>query len=159
MIVGRMEHWRERLNGAAWTRAFEALERLNAQSPEGKAALGEDGMYLNVMSYSTRSPESADAVLESHRLMADIQMALAGSERIDWFPAESLAIKTPYDPAKDAQFYDRPSPAPASIDVEPGTFVILFPEDAHMPQLVTGRGDGHVKKVVVKVPLAALAKE
>jgi biofilm protein TabA len=156
MIVGRIEHWRERLRGAAWTRAFEALERLDANTPEGKITLGDDGMYLNVMSYATRAPEDAGAVLESHRHMVDIQMTLDGSERIDWFPAESLAIKTPYDAARDAQFYHRPDAAPASVNVAPGTFVVLFPEDAHMPQLATARGNARVKKVVVKVPLTAL---
>jgi YhcH/YjgK/YiaL family protein len=154
MIVGRLEHWHERLRGSVWRAVFAALERLDETSPEGKSQIDHDDIYLSVMSYATRRPEAEDAVLESHRQYLDVQMVLSGSERIDWFPAESLTIKTPYDPARDARFYNRPGPAPASVDVHPGTFVVLYPEDAHMPQLITAAGHAHVKKVVVKVKLS-----
>ncbi len=156
MIVGRLQHWRERFSGSAWTRAFDALESVSGDSPEERTPLGNDGMYMRVMSYATRSPVSENAVLEAHRVMVDVQVALQGSERIDWFPLESLTAKDVYDPANDVQRYHRPGPAPASVDVVHGTFVVLFPEDAHMPQLVTARGDERVKKVVVKIPLASL---
>jgi len=159
MIVGRFVHWRERMPGSAWERAFEALERVGADDPEVITPLGDDGMYLRVMSYPTRHPEADNTVLESHRDMVDIQMTLQGSERIDWFATESLQAKTPYDAEKDRFLYQRPGPAAASVDVLPGMFVVLFPEDAHMPQLITHRGDAQVKKVVVKVPLATLAAD
>jgi YhcH/YjgK/YiaL family protein len=156
MIVGRIEHWRSRLPGMVWRKVFRALEELSEVSAEGKVAIEGEDLYLNVMSYATRQPDDPEAILESHREYVDVQMVLAGSERIDWFPAESLEIEKPYDAGRDAQFYRRPGAAPASVDVLPGTFVVLFPEDAHMPQLVTAAGHGRVKKVVAKVRLAKL---
>jgi YhcH/YjgK/YiaL family protein len=160
MIVGRLVHWRERMPGAAWGRAFEALERVRADDPEVITPLGDDGMYLRVMSYPTRRPEADNTVLESHRDMVDIQVTLHGSERIDWFATESLQPKAPYDVEKDRFLYHRPpGPALASVDVLPGMFVVLFPEDAHMPQLITHRGDAEVKKVVVKVPMTLLTRQ
>jgi YhcH/YjgK/YiaL family protein len=156
MIVGRIGHWRERFSGSVWARAFTALQRVNALSAEERSTLGDDGMYMRVMSYATRAPEADNAVLESHRVMVDVQMALVGTERIDWFPLETLTATDTYDLGKDVQHYRRPGPAPASVDLQPGTFVVLFPEDAHMPQLVTASGDERVKKVVVKIPVASL---
>jgi len=157
MIVAQLEHWSRRLSSKVWARAFTALERVGPDSPEETNPLGEDGMFMRIMSYPTRAPDAEDAILESHQLMVDVQMALRGGERIDWFPADSLVPKAPYDAGKDRYLYQRPGIAPASVDVLPGTFVILFPEDAHMPQLFTTRGDLHVKKVVVKVPIASLS--
>jgi YhcH/YjgK/YiaL family protein len=156
MIVGRLKDWNKRLHGATWETAFRALERLGPDAPEGETRLDGDDVFMRVMSYSTRSPEDPGANLEAHREFIDVQMALVGGERIDWFPAEELVSKAPYDPARDVQFFLRPGPAPASVDVLPGTFAVYFPEDAHMPQLVTARGDVHVKKAVVKIRLARL---
>jgi YhcH/YjgK/YiaL family protein len=157
MIIGRLKDWRERFSGSVWTRAFDALDGVGLDSPQARTLIGSDGMYMRVMSYATRSPDSESAVLEAHRVMADVQLTLQGSERIDWFPLELLTPRDAYDPVKDVQHYHRPGQALASVDVMPGTFVVLFPEDAHMPQLVTAAGDAGVKKVVVKVPLASLA--
>jgi YhcH/YjgK/YiaL family protein len=157
MIVGRLAHWRERLAGsAAWRTAFEALERLDGSAPEGETRLDGDDVYLRVMSYATLAADAEGTHLEAHRRYVDIQMTLEGGERIDWFPVETLDPKAPYDEARDVQWLRWPGPAPASVDVLPGTFVVLFPEDAHMPKLATGRGDAWVKKVVVKVRLSKI---
>jgi YhcH/YjgK/YiaL family protein len=156
MIVGRLKDWNKRLRGAPWETAFRALERLGPDAPEGETRLDGDDVFMRVLSYPTRSPEDPGAGLEAHREFIDIQMALVGGERIDWFPVEELVPKAPYDPACDVQFFLRPGSAPASVDVLPGTFAVFFPEDAHMPQLVTARGDDRVKKAVVKIRLARL---
>lgn len=149
MIVQRLENWKRVFSGEAWRRAFEALEGFSADSPEGEIEIQGREIFARVMSYPTRSPK--EAVLESHRRYIDIQMSLAGSERIDWFPPEGLEVKTPYDEAKDVVFYQPPGPAPAGVDVFPRTFVVLFPEDPHMPQLMTGAQPETVKKVVIKL--------
>lgn len=149
MIIDRIENWRERWTGPTWNKVFEALEQLGLDTPEGETILQDDEMIMRVMSYATRGPD--EAVLETHRKYIDIQMALDGSERIDWFPATGLEVKTPYNEQKDAVYYRRPGTAPAHVDVFPGTFAVLFPTDAHMPQLMTGPEPGHVKKVVIKL--------
>lgn len=142
--------------GPVWRRAFEGLEALGQESAEERTSLGSDGMYVRVMSYETKDAESEHAILEAHRHVVDVQIVLQGSERIDWFPLSTLEPASAYDPEKDVQYYARPGIAPASVDVTPGTFVVLFPEDAHMPQLVTALAHNWVKKAVVKVPLQSL---
>ncbi|MFH1515078.1 MAG: YhcH/YjgK/YiaL family protein, partial [bacterium] len=79
------------------------------------------------------------------------QTTLINSEGIEWFPVDTLTIKTIYDDEKDAEFYIRPHNGPAKIDVFPETFVALFPNDAHMPKLVVNNSPSLVKKVVVKI--------
>lgn len=151
MIVDRIENWSRYSNSPAWQEAFRFLEKLNANSEEGETQLGQgDGRLLaRVMSYPTRKP--AEAVLEAHRRFIDIQMVLDKSEAIGWYPLEDLQSKDPYDTEKDVEFFQHPSIETGRIDVHPGTFVVLFPEDAHMPQLMTGAAPETIKKVVVKM--------
>jgi len=46
---------------------------------------------------------------------------------------------------------------PVCIDLSPGTFVMLFPHDAHMPSLAIEERPESVKKVVIKMNVALLA--
>jgi YhcH/YjgK/YiaL family protein len=149
MIVDTLDRWERYFQNDAWRTAFEYLASLGPDSPEVETLLQGQKIRGKVMSYETRGVESA--VLESHREHIDIQMTLIGSEGIDWFPRGSLEVKDPYDPKTDVEFYQRPGEAPARVRVHPGTFVVLFPEDAHMPQLMTGPQAMAIKKVVVKL--------
>jgi biofilm protein TabA len=157
MIVGRMQHWRERMKGEAWRKAFEAIETLTPDAPDGRTAIAGDDIYMIVMGYETKPPETNDGNLENHRNYVDIQVTLDGSERIEWFPAETLTPKLPYNPDKDAQYYHRPGAGVAAIDSKPGTFVVLFPEDGHLAKMRAPFGDTSCKKVVVKVRLTLVA--
>ena len=58
----------------------------------------------------------------------------------------ALAPRAPYDESKDIIFYhDQPT---SYVDLLPGDFVILFPEDGHAPFV----GDGSpISKLIVKV--------
>ncbi|MCL5269957.1 MAG: YhcH/YjgK/YiaL family protein [bacterium] len=149
MIIDRLDNWRNVFAGPIWETVFTALESLGPESPEGETPLRGDDIFMRVMSYMTRPHD--EAVLEAHRQYIDIQAALAGGERIEWHPAAGLEVKTPYDAHKDAVFFRPPAPAPAGVNVFPGTFAVLFPGDAHMPQLLTGARPEQVRKVVIKL--------
>ena len=123
------------------------------ENSEEETKIDGDRLFARVMSYATRDETSSDAVLEAHRRYVDIQMAMIGGERIAWYPTSSLNAKTAYDHEKDVQFFDYERPANVQVSVFPGTFVCLFPQDAHMPQLKTDGRGGDVKKVVVKIDL------
>ncbi|MCE5212674.1 MAG: YhcH/YjgK/YiaL family protein, partial [Deltaproteobacteria bacterium] len=87
-----------------------------------------------------------DALLETHEKYIDIQLILAGTDEMGWKPG-SLCKKPSgeYDQKNDEQvFTDEPD---AWISTQSGSFVIFFPEDAHMPLISSGR----IHKVVVKV--------
>ncbi len=155
MIVDTLEHWKRYSDSPLWRRAFEHLLWLDADAADTEMTPleGED-LMARVMTYPTRPV--ADAVLEAHDRYVDIQMSISGGERIDWFPRAALAVETPYDPDSDAVFFERPGIAPVSIPNLPGRFAVFFPEDAHSPQLALDDTCALVKKVVVKVRLAAL---
>jgi len=151
MIVDRIEQWRQSFTGAATACVAEFLVGLTAGVADGEYPLEENGIVARVMTYQTRVPE--ETRLEAHRAYVDVQTLLAGREAIEWFPVEDLIVETPYDPERDVVFYHVPGPAPARVEVAPGTFAVFFPRDAHRPQLTATEGLARVRKVVVKIPV------
>ncbi|MEM9160890.1 MAG: YhcH/YjgK/YiaL family protein [Verrucomicrobiota bacterium] len=157
MIVDSLENWKLYKFGEAWEKAFAFLESLSEDSEERRYEIDGDDVFGIVMSYPTKAEDDDDAVLEAHRRYADIQMSLVGSERIAVYPTSSLNSKDEYDVERDVAFFEYEKPAAIQVGNEPGTFTLLLPQDAHMPQLFTRqKGDG-VKKVVVKIAVERLA--
>ena len=149
MIVGQLEHWQDHLSGDVWEEVFTFLIGLTPDAADEKIQLRGDKLFAIIMSYSTRSPE--DGETESHRDYIDVQVTLRGAERIDWFPTTSLDVKIEYNAENDAEFYHRYDPAPARVENHPGMFVVLYPDDAHAPQLWVEDTPEDIKKVVVKI--------
>ena len=85
-------------------------------------------------------------VLELHRDYIDVQILLEGKERIGWKAIEDLEHEVQaYDKEKDCALYsDTPT---TFVDLLPGQFVILFPEDPHAPII----GEGKIRKMIAKV--------
>jgi beta-galactosidase beta subunit len=55
-------------------------------------------------------------------------------------------------------FFDPASPVASFTEIENSTFMLLFPEDAHMPQIQAEKTPEKVKKVVVKIPITLIIK-
>ena len=154
MIVDKLKNWEHYHFGSAWKCAFEFLMSLTPYSDEKKYNLQGDKIFAQIMSYETKEPETS--VLETHRKYVDIQTVLIGGEGIEWFARDGLVVDTSYDESKDAEFYKRTCPGQARVDVFPGTFVMLFPQDAHMPALMVKEKPELIKKVVVKIHVELL---
>ncbi len=154
MIIDKLVFWKYYQFGPAWKLAFDFLMSLTPDSDEKKYNLQGDDIFAIVMSYETKTPEKA--LLETHRRYVDIQTVLVGGERIEWFSRDELIVDTPYDESKDVVFYKRTCPGSARVDVFPGTFVMLFPQDAHMPALMIDEKPELIKKVVVKISVELL---
>lgn len=148
MIVDRLENWQRYFRGEAWRKTFEYLMALTPDAPEGIIEIQGRDIYARVMSYETTMEDQS--ALEAHREYIDIQVSLVNEERIDWFPLKGLTPKDDYNPEKDVIHYHSPRTAPAHVAMQPGMFAVLFPEDAHMPKLITARPHW-MKKVVVKL--------
>lgn len=157
MIIDRLENWEQYHFGPAWRRAFEFLTSLPPDADVKKYPLQGEEIFAEVATYETKKPEAA--VLETHRKYVDIQTVLSGSEVMECFSREGLEVDTPYDETKDAEFYRRSSPGPTRVDLSLGTFVMLFPQDAHMPGLMIGERPELIKKVVVKIDLELLKEK
>lgn len=84
-------------------------------------------------------------ILEAHKNHIDIQIALTHCDRIGYRPAMECTPKTSYDESRDIQFFEE---TPLSwIDLYPGYFCVLFPQDAHAPLSC----DGSVEKLIFKL--------
>ena len=149
MIIDKVEHFQDYHFGPAWKLAFEFLSTLTPDSGDKKYPIQGDDIFALVMSYTTFAPEIA--VYESHREYVDIQTVLVGAEGFECAFRDDLSVETPYADSRDAEFYKRAVPAQTRVDVYPGTFVMLYPHDAHMPGLMIGNEEKIIKKVVVKI--------
>ena len=119
------------------------------QTPEtGKHELDGKKLFVNVQRYSPKTFNSDK--LEYHRNYIDIQLLFSGAEDLYYAPLGGLETVTPYYPEKDCGFDRLPAPeAGTKIGLKPGNFVLLFPEEGHLP----GVGDpaSEVVKAVVKI--------
>lgn len=154
MIVDRFDNAASYPLGPVWAEICTFLSTLSAESADGEYPLRGDEVFARVMSYTTKPAD--EGTLEAHRNYVDVQTVLAGAEGMEWFPQGTLTVRDPYDAARDAEFYQRPGPAPAQVTVVPGIFVVLWPQDAHLFGVAIG-APATVKKVVVKVRAELLA--
>ena len=150
MIYDKLENLPRYANcfpGAEKVIAF--LEKCAANPPApGKYELDGKKLFVNVQQYSpkTFNPEK----LEYHRNYIDIQLLLSGAEKLYYAPLAGLDTVTPYNPEKDCGFDKLPAPeAGTEVSLVPGNFVLLFPDEGHLP----GVGDpaAQVVKTVVKI--------
>jgi len=135
--------------GELWTKAFDFLRTLESDIQDGKHTIAGDDLFAGIDRYETKA--RADAKLETHRRYVDIQMLLSGTECLEVFPKNGLTVSEPYDPDKDAEFYEVPDSVPVRVTLKPGQFIVFFPEDAHMPCLTSGDTPEPVKKMVIKL--------
>ena len=136
-----------------WTAAFEWIETNAATAENGIFDLAVGSATVRVMEYDTKQRDSAR--YESHHQTIDLQYTIRGAEGIEVMPTKLLSEEGDYNVTKDVQFYKTPVTFEASVDNVEGRFTILYPQDAHMPQLKVGNIPG-VRKLVVKIPLASM---
>jgi len=124
---------------------FDYVKRHDLSSEDlGTITLNGDKLFLINAELEAKKPE--DAQLEAHQKYIDIQLLLSGSEAIAWSPLDDDAsISQPYDEERDLVFYE--DEADELINLQPGQFLIFFPEDRHAP----GIGEGTIRKVIAKV--------
>jgi YhcH/YjgK/YiaL family protein len=147
MIVDRIENagWYHGL-GSRLTAALEFLRAtdLSALTP-GRHEIGGDEVYALAMSYRTKP--AAEGSWEAHRRYLDVQYVVEGVERMGYAPISELKTTQPYDAKADCV---RLAGEGSFLTVQPGTFVLFGPADAHMPGVAV-TAPAAVRKVVVKV--------
>ena len=126
---------------------FDYVKSHNLLEKElGKIVLEGDDLF--VLNAEMQGKMPADAALEAHCNYIDIQLLLEGSEAIGWLPLEDgEEVSKPYDDEKDLIFYS--GEADEIINMQPGQFMVFFPEDLHAP----GIGDGYIRKAIAKVKI------
>ncbi len=108
-----------------------------------------DEVYASVQSYETKNLE--DCKFEAHKKYIDIQFIISGSEKIGVVDYDKTTNLIPYDNEKDLEFLKLEDFSSSVFEtVNKNEFMILYPNDAHMPQ-VNSDSPQKVRKVVVKV--------
>ncbi len=111
--------------------------------PEGKHTINGNDLFVNATTAKGKTP--AEARLETHDCMLDIQIPLNTAETMGYTPRTQLKPQ-PYNADNDITFYDQ---TPSQyITVHPGMFAIFFPSDGHAPCISQA---SEIKKLIFKV--------
>ncbi len=102
-----------------------------------------DSIYYMVQEYDT-APKT---VSEAHKAYIDIQLIVSGREVIGVAPIECDKQLVEEKPEKDVWKYTCDT---QPITLADGQFMVLYPEDIHMPGATLG-APVHCRKVVAKV--------
>jgi biofilm protein TabA len=146
MIIDRISnaHLYEHLNPRI-KRAFDYLRRTDlAALPPGRHAIEGDALYVMLSQYETKPrPQGA---WEAHRRYIDLQVVFQGIEQIGYNHVNRLK-PGPY--AADRDFMPLAGDGDF-LTLSAGDFMLLFPEDGHMPGIAIG-APNTVKKAVFKI--------
>lgn len=131
--------------------AFEALEAAAAKPFEaGRHAVADEEIFYVALEYTTKPQE--EAIVEGHRIYADVMYILEEEERISYLPLRDITCITRGYDEKGDSFLAKPEPTASQIHASAGDVVIFFPEDGHAPGLNWCATKG-VKKLIAKVLL------
>jgi len=128
-------------------KAFDYINKLDLQGAEtGTNEI--DSNLLKASLLETQLKPEAEARLETHRKYIDIQIPISCAESYGWRSLATLTdSETGYDEINDIEFFrERPT---TYLTLQPGEFVIFFPEDGHAPLI----GEGSIRKIILKVAL------
>lgn len=150
MIIDRIENCKKyEALCPGLSEMFEALAALDSNTPVGQIKLSNDN-FINVASYETNL--LAKSRYEGHFVYADVQYMIDGVEWIDIAPGEALKIVEDGRP-DDYCFYEDPTDF-TRVVLTPGTFALIWPEEAHRPSLAVNDQPSRVHKAVGKVRLS-----
>ena len=123
--------------------ALEFLAKTDFRDMElGKYELNENCYYI-IQEYETK----AKTVAEAHEKYIDIQLLVSGNEVIGVAPIECEKQLVEANPEKDIWKYTCET---QPISLRENDFMVLYPNDLHMPGATLGESV-KCRKVVVKV--------
>ncbi len=129
--------------------AFDYLRKTDLSKVEpGTYEVDGRKVYVLVQQYDAKTKEKGR--WEAHRKYIDVQYVYKGEERFGYANLLDLKAGT-YDEDKDFLSLQGEEKGDFFV-VREGTFVILFPQDGHMPGIAV-TSPQPVKKFVVKVAL------
>ena len=136
------KNWEKALE---WIRA-EEWTKLN----EGKTEIDGRRVFVSYTKYISKPVE--ECPYEAHRLYADIQIVLKGTELVDICGKDGLRLASPYSAEKDIAFFDGEPALVHRVALGFPLALVLFPEDVHKPCIAAGK-PAEIEKIVLKVAL------
>lgn len=135
--------------GEALYKAIVYARDFNLSQQDGEYEVEGKDIFAKVMTYQTSPAE--ERKFEAHKRYIDVQVLHQGRERMDIASAQKLEPLGPYDESKDAVKLKAPETY-SSLIMEPGKFVVFFPQDIHRPNCNLN-GPSMVRKVCMKVKI------
>lgn len=115
---------------------------------DGTYEIDGDKVFAIISSYRTK-PQTPEMMFEAHKKYMDVQYIVTGTEKIRWARLNSVdLVEERYSKGQDIAFYEG-TPL-FDFTLTKGTFLLLYPDDAHLPGL-SAEKDVHVRKIVFKV--------
>jgi len=131
--------------GPRFKQAFDFLRTTDLNALEkGRYPLAGDALFALVQAYNTKAP--SEGFWEAHRRYIDLQFVLQGTERIGYAPLHRMQLES-YDEQRDLSVLLGEGDFLTLTD---GCFMLLWPEDVHMPGLQADQS-GPVRKIVFKI--------
>lgn len=124
------------------------IKTLTPETEIGRYEIDKNS-YVNVEVYETKN--LSDCKFEAHKKYIDIQMLLSGIEELDYTQVRGLTVSEAYDDVRDIMFFENPNRIFDSVILEAGKFALIYPHEAHRPQVAFNATSKTVKKVVVKI--------
>ncbi len=128
---------------AALTRLLEGLDDLEP----GHYDMDGDNVYLNCFDYVTLPEE--ECFYEAHEYFGDIHIMLKGQEKVSISHPDTL---TEFQRKPENDFIAYRGQAESTVVLEPGSFLVVFPGDAHKIKMQVN-GPEPVRKAVFKFKL------
>lgn len=125
----------------AWAEAHDLAAMECGQHP-----IDGDRLFVNIVEYQTRKPE--ERFWEAHKAYLDVHVPIRGTEQIDLNFLSALACGE-YQPQGD--FQPAEGEKNASVVLQPGDFLVCYPEDAHRTAVMAGENPETVRKAIFKV--------
>ena len=107
-----------------------------------------DDVFAIVQTYMTKPVDQRK--WEAHKKYLDIQYIISGHEHIGYTQLSMVKPLVPYGAKKEIAFFKGEPGLGSFIPMKAGMFMVLGPQDAHMPS-VTLTVPEEVRKSVVKV--------
>jgi len=128
-------------------KALYFISNTNLQNLDvGKYHINSDDLFYIVDEYKTKP--SDEGKLEAHKKYIDIHVVISGSELIGHALLSNQKISREYDVDNDYALYEGHC---SFVKLVPGSFLIIHPNDLHMPGVDENIVD--VKKLVMKVSI------
>ena len=153
MIFGKLEDIRAQIVPLPQIlMAVDYVKHLNFKSIEdGQYKLPETRHEVIIQSFMpAKFPDRI--MVEGHIKFIDFYYIINGSEVIGTIPARDLADKTEYNQDLDVWTCDVAREKLSMLKLNQGDAIILFPEDAHAPQLID-REPTMTRKVIIKIEI------
>lgn len=129
-------------------KAIECIESgIYKEGELGKCEIDGDNVFFSRQSLVTEPIEKR--FFEGHHKYIDIQIVVEGEEIIGYSPRSNVIRTTPWNQETDFEKYE------GDVDhmflLDGTTFIIIFPEEPHMPLIHGEEGPKEVRKVVFKI--------